>query len=231
MVAGDFNQWEVTGAMAEADVGPTRKDRVLDKIFTNFGRAETESGTLPPLEVEPGTPGAASDHKIAYVRAALPRLRSFEWVTHQYRYYNDASVNEFGRWLAGFDREELVQLEGSNTQAEYYQWAVTEAMDRFFPLLKVRRKSNECPWINAKIRKLIANRKGIYWREGRSGKWRRLKKVIDKLILKRKEAYLQSQRKVLLVDDSPCNFFRNIKAFKSKDRPRPFDVCQLFPGG
>lgn len=131
VVAGNFNQWEVAGAMAEfpdmreADVGPTRKDRVLDKIFTNFGRAATESGTLPPLEVEPGTPGAASDHKIAYVRAALPRLRSFEWVTHQYRYYNDASVDEFGRWPAGFDWAELVQLEGSNSKADYSQRTVT----------------------------------------------------------------------------------------------------------
>ena len=53
----------------------------------------------------------------------------------------------------------------------------------------------------------------------------------DALILKRKENFLQSQRDVLLVDDARRNYFRNIKAFKTKDRPIPFDFQCLFPPG
>ena len=34
--------------LKEAVVGPTRKDRYIDRIFTNFGRLITESGTVPP---------------------------------------------------------------------------------------------------------------------------------------------------------------------------------------
>ena len=214
IVAGDFNQWEIGGAMSEfpdlreADVGPTRKDRVLDRIFTNFGRSQTEAGTVPPLEVEPGHPGAASDHRVAFVRAELPRLCSFEWITHQYRYYNEESVVKFGQWLAGFDQK-----------AKYYQATVTGALDAFFLLIKVRRKSSDCPWINNKIRSLIIKRKRVCTKEGRSEKWRRLRRITDNLILKRKESYLQSQRQVLLVDDARRNFFRNIKAFKSQAGP------------
>ena len=60
LVAGDFNQWQIDGALqefpdlVEADVGPTRGDRCLDRMFTNFSRAVKASGTVPPLEVEPG---------------------------------------------------------------------------------------------------------------------------------------------------------------------------------
>ena len=226
VITGDFNQWDIGGAAAEfpdlkeADVGPTRKDRCLDRIFTNFGRAEIESGTVPPLEVEPGSQGTASDHRIAFVRAALPRLRSFEWVTHQYRYYNEESEKLFGEWLAAFDWAELVQLPGgSNQKAEYYQEVMTNALEHYFPLLTVRRKTSDCPWINNRIRRLIKKRKGIYGREGRSAKWRRLRAFIEELIRKRKDTYLQSQRDVLLVDDARRNYFRNVKAFKSKDRP------------
>ena len=201
----------------------------MDRMFTNFGRSVSDFGTVPPLEAEEGN-GTVSDHKVAFVRGSLPRLRSFDWVSHQYRYYNDSSVDNFGKWLAAFDWAPLVQLPSSNLKAEFYQREVTAALERFFPLIRVRRKTSDCPWINGRIRRLIKKRKGIYRREGRSAKWRRFKKFIDEIITKRQEYYLQSQRKVLLCDDARRNFFRNIKAFKTKDRPAPFDVRSLFPG-
>ena len=72
VVGGDFNQWGVGEALEdfadlrEVDVGPTRKDRCIDKLFTNFGPSVSECGTVPPL---------------AFLRANLPRIRPFEWVT------------------------------------------------------------------------------------------------------------------------------------------------------
>ena len=187
LVAGDYNQWDIASALQdfpdlrEADVGPTRKDRCLDRIFTNFGRAISTSGTVPPLEVEAGAQGTMSDHRVAYVTAQLPKLRQFEWLTYQYRFYNEGSVKNFGDWLTGYDWASLVQAEGSNKKAQMYQDAVTGAMEDFFPLITVRRKSSDCPWINNRVRKLIRRRRGIYRREGRSEKWRRLKKVTDEL--------------------------------------------------
>lgn len=185
---------------------------------------------MPPLEVELGAQGAKSDHRVAYATATLPRLRQFDWITYQYRYYNEESAKLFGNWLASYDWADLVQAEGSNLKAEMYQGAVNQVMERFFPLITVRRKSSDCPCINTQIRKLIRRRKGIYKREGRSEKWRWLKKVTDELIGKRKEIYIQSQRDVLLVEDARRNFFRNVKAFQSRERPRSFDVRALFAG-
>ena len=50
------------------------------------------------------------------------------------------------------------------------------------------------------------------------------------MLQKRRDNYLQSQRATLLVEDARKNFFRNIKAFQSKEKPRAFDPMQLFPG-
>ena len=230
MVAGDFNQWPVQDALREAPVGPTRKDRSIDRIFTNFNRSVTECGTVPPLEPEPGHQGTKSDHKIAYARAALPRNRTFEWITYQYRYYNQEAVGNFGAWLAQKDWVDVATAEGSNNKATAYQDAVTGAMEQCFPLITVRRKSTDCPWINNRIRKLISRRKGIYIREGRSQRWKRLKRVTDELIKKRRNTYLDSQRQCLLVEDARRNFFRNVKAFQAKERPKAFDPMDLFPG-
>ena len=42
--------------------------------------------------------------------------------------------------------------------------------------------------------------------------------------------YLDSQKECLLVEDARRNFFRNVKAFRSKERPRAFDPMELYPG-
>ena len=202
MWGGDFNQWPVDEALSEfpdvkeAPVGPTRKDRCIDRVFTNFGRAITDTGTVPPLEPEPGAQGTRSDHRITFASATLPRHRTFEWVSYQYRFFNDQAVEEFGTWLAGRDWADVIEAESSNEKAEIYQKAVTGTLERVFPLITVRKKSTDCPWINARIQRLVAARKGIYRREGRSAKWRRLKKVTEELI-KKEEEHLPGEPKRL----------------------------------
>ena len=109
VVGGDFNQWAVDEALSEfpdlreVPVGPTRNDRSIDRLFSNFGRVISESGTVPTLELEPRSQGTCSDHKIVFACAKMPRQRSFDWVTNQYRYYNEDVVQAFGKWLAGKD--------------------------------------------------------------------------------------------------------------------------------
>ena len=178
LVGGDFNQWLVEEALEEfpdireANVGFTREEKCIDRMFTNFGRAQRSSGTVPPLDVEQGQPGCPSDHRVAYVRAALPRIRSFEWMSYSYRYFNEDSSKMFGDWLAGFDWAEQVALTGSNNKANYYQKVVTEAMEKFFPLIHVRRKTTDLPWVSNNLRKMMRDRNDIYMREGKSDKWR-----------------------------------------------------------
>ena len=109
LVGGDFNHWKIEEAleefadMREANVGSTRKDKCIDHMFTNFGWAQRSSGTVPPLDVEPGSNGAPSDHRVTYIRAVLPKIRKFEWMSYKYRYYNEESAKQFRAWLAQFD--------------------------------------------------------------------------------------------------------------------------------
>ena len=89
LVAGDFNQWAIDTALSdfpdlsEVLVGPTRGDRSIDRIFCNITRGILESGTVPPLESE----SSKSDHRIAYLKTALPRTHSYEWVSYTYRHF------------------------------------------------------------------------------------------------------------------------------------------------
>ena len=47
---------------------------------------------------------------------------------------------------------------------------------------------------------------------------------------KRMKIYQDSQRIVLLAEDGRCSFFKNAKAYMTKEKPKLFDVCVLFPG-
>ena len=151
VVGGDFNQWAVQDALAEfpdlreMDVGPTRHDRCIDILFTNFGRSVTDSGTVPPLEPEPGHQGTRSDHRLAFIKAELPRARTFEWVTYQYRYFNGEAMEEFGRWLARKDWVDVVMAPDSNTKANVYQEAVSTALEECFPLIARQKEEHRLP--------------------------------------------------------------------------------------
>ena len=78
VLGGDFNQWPVEELredhpeIKEAEVGPTRGNRFIDRVFTNFHRSTTELGTRTPLETEDGNP---SDHKQVSSRPFSLKLR------------------------------------------------------------------------------------------------------------------------------------------------------------
>ena len=151
IVAGDFNQWKIDEAlldfpdMKEMEVGNTRKDKKIDRIFVNFSRSVVKSGTLDPLESEDGL---VSDHRTAFCTAALERSRPFTWQSYTYRHYNDQSVKAFKDWITLHDWSEVYNGTGSNDMTEKYQATVTWALDSFFPLKKTRKKSTDLSLIH-----------------------------------------------------------------------------------
>ena len=95
LVAGDFNQWDITGALAEFSdmlevVTPTtRGDRKIDKIFTNWHEHVEEGGCCPPLQTDAEDgPITRSDHNVQYVFSRLPRKEPVRWETYTYRPYS-----------------------------------------------------------------------------------------------------------------------------------------------
>ena len=149
---------------------------------------------------------------------------------YTYRLYSDEGEKEFSKWVVNHDWGEVLDVVGSNEKAMAYQRHIDAAMDAFFPYVTTVRKSTEPPWINARVKRRIKQRRSVYRREGRSATWKRLKKVTDSLIAKRKNKYMDSQRDVLLQDDSERCFFKNIKSYGCKEKPKPFDVRTLTPG-
>jgi hypothetical protein len=153
IVAGDFNQFDIGKELeehvdiSECNVGPTRGDRLIDCIFTNFGGDIHDTGTLEPLQPNIPDQGAPSDHRVAYFHATIEGRPHNPWHTHFHRPYTEAGAMAFEKWVVGQKWEEVLAARGSNKKAEAYQKLVEKALEECFPLRKTRRRKMDPPWI------------------------------------------------------------------------------------
>ena len=115
------------------------------------------------------------------------------------------------------DWDEMRAMPDPNSKADFYQKKVDHLMSSCFPRVTMRRKSSDPPWINTSIRRRLRQRRAVYRREGRSMKWKRLKKVVEDMVDRRRKVYEGSQKLVLLADDADRHFFKNCKNYQSKE--------------
>ena len=232
LLGGNFNQWPAQDSilefpdMSEVLVGPTRGDRSIDRIFSNIGRSLTAAGTVPPLETEHST----SDHRVGYATFEVRRQEAFERITYSYRACSEEMKEDFGRWIVQQDWHEVLEATGSDGKADALQDILDAAMDTFFPLKTVRRKSTDPPWITKKIKKRIKRCMRRYVKEGRSELWHAVKRVTDEIIKQGKARYMSPKRDQLTAPDANRSFFRLVKAFNTPEKPPNFDVRSLRPG-
>ena len=232
ILAGDFNQWPVNEVMddhpdlTEVPHGPTRGDRSIDRTLVNFGRAVKEAGTLPPLETEDGR---ASDHRVAWAIAEFEKPLS-KAVTYRYRAYTEEGAANFLSDLHSQSWQQVYDAGSTDEKAEIFATLIEALMDKNFKWKTVVRKESDPPWINDTLKRLWKKRRRIYDKEGRSPRWRRLKKKSSELYRKRAEKYVLNQKEKLTGPDASRNFFRHVKSYSCKERPKTFEITDLYPG-
>ena len=234
---GDFNQWKIEEAVEdyvdilETSSGPTRGDRTIDRNFCNWHQ-NTSTRILPPLETEETEAGTIrrSDHKIVFMQAEIEKLPPPNWQVYSYRQYSEKSAEEFQAWLESLDWTEVLSAHGSNSKARNFQLIIDEAMDYYFPCKTARRKDDDLPWFNETARKKSKKKKAVYKAEYRSPRWRAISDDLERYLGKRRDIYLEKQRSKLSNAESSRAFYKNIRNFKTHEKPPTFDVRSLRPG-
>ena len=105
-----------------------------------------------------------------------------------------------------------------------------EAIERFFPLKKAKKKSTNPPWMSKAVLKEIDARKKLYREDGgiRTEAWKEAKKRTDKLVKERKDGYMETQKEHLLAEYANRNFYKHVRNFGTVEWPKQFDICELF---
>ena len=234
VIAGDFNQWEVGEALAEFSdleevITPaTRGDRKIDRIFLNWRDQVTESGCLPPLStvVLEGL-GSDSDHRVQFALSRLQKREPIRWESFTHRPFTTAGADAFKLDIRGLDWKEVLAAGSSNEKAGKLQHVLEDLMNRHFPEKTVRRKEDDLPWLDNLARKMIKKKSAVYKEEGPSQRWEALRSKLEKHLDEKKQVYLAKQRDRFIGPEASREFYKNIQAFKSPEKPKSFDVKGL----
>ena len=237
VIAGDFNQWEVTEKLGEfcdiheVPTPATRGNRKIDKVFLNWIEEVEDAGCLPPLETDlEGERRTYSDHRIQYVCSRLPMKEPVIWEKFSYRPYSEKGGRGFLEDLAGVDWDCVLKCNGSNAKAARLQAVIDDLTAKNFPLKTISRKDDDLPWLNTTAKNMIKKKCAIYKAEGKSDRWYKQRDKVEKYLEEKRQSFLQSQREKFVGPNASSNFFRNVRSFKNAEKPKSFDIRDLRPG-
>ena len=155
MILGDYNtlpEKEIMRALNLKQVVkvPTRGKNILDKILTNIQRYYKAPVSLPAL--------GNSDHS-SVLWEPIEKQKECDPIKTQYsRRFPDSGIREFGSWITQQDWQEVLDAEGTDNKCDLFHDIIWKKIDAIFPLKKRRTHSNDKPWMNNKIKGLIADR-------------------------------------------------------------------------
>ena len=229
-VCGDFNRRDVgrelatVGDLMPLDAGPTRGDAELDLIYTNEKRAVKEVKVLPPLQ---SARGIDSDHRCVFAEIGFKKERNYSWVVKMRRLRTQAREEAFAKELAEWDWGALRGSDDVDSMAAELEKVLGTLTERHFPLMRVRRRSNEDPWITRAIRRLWKKKIRHYKKGGKNEQWWATDRKLQDAITTAKEEYVE---KLLQAGSSGRSFYAATKRLASATSAHPWTVTDLYVG-
>lgn len=229
IMAGDLNHHVMAGAVNLTEQitlipsGPTRVHHTIDLIYTNAPHSITECLTLPPLET---ASGAKSNHKCVYVVAEFEARKNFEWVVKMRRLRNNEREEAFEADLRGLDWGSLPEKD-VNTIWDTVEDVIAKLTNKHFPLVRVRKRSNESPRITRGVRRMWKKKIRIYKKEGKGQAWWDTDRALHKRIGASRNEFME---KMLLEGNSGRSFYAATKELAKATVVPQWLVKDLFVG-
>ena len=203
IIAGDTNELKLdailnlTPHMHQAVQSPTRLNppRLLDPILTTLSKFYQIPECQRPLDADPGTGGAPSDHLCVKFSplTVLKNKPARKKRKVKIRPMPESKYNNFEKWLKEQTWENVTNVETVDEQAEALQSMSLEAMNVFFPEKEVNFSSDDQPWIDSKIKTEIRKRQRIYSKHRKNKAWEEQNQIVVKLIKKAKQNFYKKQ--------------------------------------
>ena len=218
MIMGDFNSLpdkEITTALKLKQVVkiPTRGSNTLDKILTNMHKFYKEPSALPAL--------GGSDH-LSLLWEPHGQQPTDKTSTTQYtRRFPDSAIREFGRWITQQDWHEVLDTQGTDNKCDLFYNMMWEKIDEIFPLKKRRTHPNDKPWMNSKIKQLIAERQKAHHSDNADLRKRKARMITAEIRKAKKEFHTKQMTHIRKAP--PKNWFNHMKrilGIKKKDALR-----------
>ena len=133
----------------------------------------------------------------------------------------------FANDLKGWDWGRLVEEDDVDAMWEEVQKTIAVLTERHFPLVHVRKRSNESPWITRGIRRLWKKKIRIYKKEGRSQAWWNTDAILQEKIEESRNAFV---KKILEEGNAGRSFYSATKKLAKAAVVPQWSVKDLFVG-
>lgn len=227
-LGGDMNKRDLHDALADfndvvqINYSPTRGTSCLDIVYSNADNL-TQS-TWPPLETREGV---QSDHLCLVFSGQYVKERNFTWVTKTARKHTEQALYQYGLRLRDANWDNILPAHLSSDElVERFQAWTTALTDELFPMMSMRVRSNEDPWVTNGVRRLARKKNRVYKREGKSRLWHQLQARMDHLIEQSKSEYVDNIEK----SGSTKQYFAAVKALGTAAKNNEWKLTDLFPG-
>ena len=160
IIAGDFNRLDLKRLkkhfrLTQLVKCPTRKDAILDLIFTNMSEYYAEPQSFPPFGL--------SDHNTVMVTAKLRTPKSIIKKTVTRRDRRASCKASMGRYLASLDWPVLLPPQKScEDMMEVFKEVVFIGLDLLMPTKQIPVCTADAPWMVGSLKSLILKRQNAF---------------------------------------------------------------------
>ena len=197
-IAGDANKMDTSQVLRaiphcrQLVTQPTHVGGVLDVILSNLQPKYAVPVIRPPAVPDSSNCGKPSDHSYSL---AIPLCgdkggKSREYTVSSVRPTPDSDRRLFGQLLLSVSWGYVEEANNSLEKVERLDEMVSEMVDIVFPMITVRKSSQDLPYVTAEIKLLDRRKKQEYRRHGRSDKFREMNSVFQRKLKEEAARYI-----------------------------------------
>ena len=199
----------------------TRGDKILDKIFISHAKFYDDALLVPPL--------GKSDHSCVLLKPISHYVSPSGFKLTYRRDINPLSLQTLRNELHNIQWQRMYNLHDCQSQADFLYTQFLSIFNHVMPVVQLRIKNNEKPWVTPYFKKVIAERTKAF-NKGDVVLYKKLRNKAEHLRKHCKKQYYFNQVNSFKNSD-PRKWWKEIKRISGlKNKNSPFDQLSSING-
>ena len=151
----------------------------------------------------------------------MPRVPSYEVEAYSYYHITKEGDEAFGRWLDKQTWEGISDEVHPDELVDKLHDLLNQGMNESYETEQRKKKNSEPSWMTDWIRDLIEDRRAVFKNdEGRSERWKKIKKKTARIVKKRKAKHNRQILDKFDNETNPGRFFQHLNSLLGANETR-----------
>ena len=175
--------------------------------------------------------GVETDHLTVFSRFRMPRVPSYNIEKYTYFHMTAEGHEAFGKALSRETWDTITECTDVNRAVDNLQAFFQKTMEVCYEKKTRKKKSSEPNWMTDWLRDEIEDRRKVFKTdEGRSDRWKVLKRRVARQVKKRKEKNDEFILQKFEEETNPGKFFHHLQSLMSNQVKERWSPFQMYPG-